>query len=240
MMDGSFVKEMERVVGDGRLVEVDGRKYSSLSMKPIIYQPRPAPLSVGGLNALADYLINNPDKLDPKDVILHVESPTKVSMLSVLFGEDRGRDRYMVAEYEGAVFSFGEWMAPEKFIIGMSSLFVPTTGRDEILRFVSRLKVENENELVDDGVTQVAKVRTGIKGGLTESEPAPSRVTLVPFRTFREITQPTSEFILRMKSTDGKVFISLTEADGGAWKIDAMDTISQWLSDAKLGVSVIA
>ena len=54
------------------------------------------------------------------------------------------------------------------------------------------------------------------------------RVTLKPYRTFRELDQPASEFIFRVKAGGG---FALFEADGGAWKIDAINAIAAWLSN---------
>lgn len=43
--------------------------------------------------------------------------------------------------------------------------------------------------------------------------------------------QPESEFIFRMKSDDRSVFCALFEADGGAWKNEAMQSIKQYLEE---------
>ena len=55
-------------------------------------------------------------------------------------------------------------------------------------------------------------------------------VTLKPFRTFREIEQPESEFILRYQNRNG-IEAALFEGDGGCWKLDAILRIKEWLSD---------
>ena len=61
-----------------------------------------------------------------------------------------------------------------------------------------------------------------------QTESVKPRLTLMPFRTFREVPQPESEFILRL---DDKGRIGLFEADGGMWKIEAKLNIEHYLND---------
>ncbi|PFR65873.1 hypothetical protein COK29_26730, partial [Bacillus cereus] len=57
----------------------------------------------------------------------------------------------------------------------------------------------------------------------------PNPVSLQPYRTFVEVEQPKSNFIFRMK--DGPR-CSIHEADGGAWKLQAMNNIEDYLTTA--------
>ena len=79
----------------------------------------------------------------------------------------------------------------------------------------------------DDGVTQKATIKTGLasKGAAI----VPNPVTLKPYRTFLEVDQPASDFIFRMKEYSGSIGCALFEADGGAWKIEAMQNIKTYL-----------
>lgn len=54
-------------------------------------------------------------------------------------------------------------------------------------------------------------------------------VKLKPYRTFYEVEQPESEFLLRL-SDDGKV--GFFEADGGMWEMTARRTIKEYLEKA--------
>ena len=58
----------------------------------------------------------------------------------------------------------------------------------------------------------------------------PNPVILRPYRTFPEVEQPASSFIFRMKENDG-VCCALFEADGGAWKNEAMRNIKEYLKE---------
>lgn len=51
-------------------------------------------------------------------------------------------------------------------------------------------------------------------------------VTLAPYRTFQEVEQPVSQFVFRV---DNKRNVTLAEADGGMWKLDARRTVKQYL-----------
>jgi hypothetical protein len=53
----------------------------------------------------------------------------------------------------------------------------------------------------------------------------------MPYRTFPEIDQPASKFTLRMQSSNGEgmPYAALFEADGAAWKIVAIRSISEYL-----------
>ncbi len=228
-----YVKEMERLANQGVVLDVDGKKFSSLSMKPVFYEPRPTPFQVRTLSALTKYLKSAVDDgaTPIGGMIVQVVSPETVTVYSPLYGEDRGRDNFIVAKTDDARFPFGKWLPMEGFIIAVNSLFVQTTARDELLRYVASIKMEKEKKIEDNGVSQTASVRVGMRGGLTEDKVAPAKSTLKPFRTFIEVDQPASEFVFRMRMEDDEVELSLHEADGGVWKRDAMVNVGKWIED---------
>jgi hypothetical protein len=67
--------------------------------------------------------------------------------------------------------------------------------------------------------------------------PIPNPVKLSPFRTFIEVEQPESLFVLRGRK--GPQW-ALFEADGGLWKIKAIQNIKNWLEKKELNVPIIA
>ena len=73
-------------------------------------------------------------------------------------------------------------------------------------------------------MSQTITAKKGVS--LMTTEQVKPRLSLQPFRTFREIPQPESEFILRLDDT-GRV--GLFEADGGIWKIEAKCQIQGFL-----------
>lgn len=60
------------------------------------------------------------------------------------------------------------------------------------------------------------------------------RVSLRPYRTFQEVEQPESEFLLRLDKDEG---VGLFEADGGMWKLRARETVKAFL-EAQLAEEV--
>lgn len=58
----------------------------------------------------------------------------------------------------------------------------------------------------------------------------PNPVSLRPYRTFHEIEQPESLFVFRMKERDG-MNCAIYEADGGAWRNTAIQSIKKYLDD---------
>ena len=75
----------------------------------------------------------------------------------------------------------------------------------------------------DNGVTQTVEARQGVAlNAVVEIKP---RVMLRPFRTFLEVEQPESEFLLRVDPDEG---IGFFEADGGIWKLEAKKNIADY------------
>jgi hypothetical protein len=66
-------------------------------------------------------------------------------------------------------------------------------------------------------------------------------VTLAPWRTFPEVTQPESLFVLRVKSGRGEepATCGLFSADADSWQKDAIEKIAAWFTENLPGVPVI-
>jgi hypothetical protein len=86
-----------------------------------------------------------------------------------------------------------------------------------------------------------AEQAPGASGPHTEGGGVQGRVKLSPYRTFREVAWPESEFVFRLRSRGGGVpECALFEADGGKWKLDEVVTIETWLDAQNLNIPVIA
>ena len=111
----------------------------------------------------------------------------------------------------------------------LQSVFQDGDDRDLLLRFAGTVENGTVTQYGDDGVSQKATIKTGIasKGDAL----VPNPVKLRPFRTFLDVEQPESQFIFRMRDNEryGGVDCALYEADGGAWKIQAMKKIKDYL-----------
>jgi hypothetical protein len=249
-LDGESVKTLERIIGQSIFTDVDGQKFGrdvNGNIKPIFYEPRPEKIDLHTLTGLVDYIKANVDALELKNHIIVVENPGEVSLYSAMFGKDRKRDLVAVAALDKGLqsYRFGQYQQVEEFIISLNSLFEESKDREKVINYVSRVKGGTGFTLADDGVTQVAEVTKGISGAITEKESAPKIVGLKPYRTFRDIEQPVSEFLMRLRLIDTDehiVGVCLYEADGGRWRNTAVQTIKEFLNKelADLGVAIIA
>jgi hypothetical protein len=211
--------------------EIDGETYSDKPLNRISYVPRASSIEMGTLSSLIDYIKSGVDIFSEK-MIIHVLSPTKVAMYSAL---DAERKREYVVEVNANVpaFGFNQFMDHETFCIGVQSKFIDTiddyNDKALLLKFAGTVEAGSVSEYGDDGFTQKATVKTGIASKGEALVPNP--VTLMPYRTFVEVEQPISNFIFRMKEDkyNKGIQCALYEADGGAWKIDAMENIKNYL-----------
>ena len=97
-------------------------------------------------------------------------------------------------------------------------------GREvALLDLLSRMTDEKSVRTNDNGVTQTVEARQGVSlNAMVDVKP---RVMLRPFRTFLEVEQPESEFLLRVDPDEG---IGFFEADGGIWKLEAKKNIADY------------
>lgn len=115
----------------------------------------------------------------------------------------------------------------EEAMIELRSKFQYTEDIDYLLKLLSSITLEDKVQSDDNGLSQQVTVRKGI--ALKDTETVKPIVKLKPYRTFYEVEQPESEFLLRL-GDDGKV--GFFEADGGMWKMTARKTIKEYLEKA--------
>jgi len=239
-MNGEFVKELYGKIA--RPLGLPDQEDKTRLFAPLGWtdvtpkQATVAPLVVGTLTAFVEYVKRNVDGLVLAECLVHVKSPAAVELRAKLEEEAASfrRQMYLQASTEmvaGAPFQFGQYLDAEQFFIGLQSAFLQTPQRDEILALIASIRESTVQETLDDGVAQQVKTAGGIVlVGLTK---VPNPVTLQPFRTFREVAQPASLFILRLQSGQGdKPRCALFEADGSAWKLEAVQGIAAFLRTA--------
>ncbi|MBA9087066.1 hypothetical protein FHR92_003546 [Fontibacillus solani] len=123
-------------------------------------------------------------------------------------------------------FRYGNYYDAESFNIKLQSVFVANEDRTKLLKVVGNIKEEAVRQVGDDGVSQSIVAKTGV--ATVEDVKVPNPVLLAPYRTFVEVEQPESSFIFRMK--DGPS-AALFEADGRAWRNDAIANVSNYLAE---------
>lgn len=216
----------------GKTVEIDGKTYSTVALHdPRKPQPVPETLRVSTLAALVGYVQakQDADYAAPRGLFVHVAAPDSVRLHTGVFGDHHQRAALVEAKAVAPSFPFEQWHDPETFNILVQSRVEATDDRAAVLALVGNLSTEAVATLEDDGISQSAKLRAGVVKVAERKVPNP--VTLRPRRTFSEVSQPSSPFILRLRGGgEGKPpSCALFEADGGAWRLDAISAVAAFL-----------
>lgn len=239
------IEKIESLIRDSFTVQVDGKTYSTQDLKPVLHEPKAAPICVATLTGFVDFVERNIDDLDLiNSYIAVIDSPQDVVLSSTLLEQRREREHLLTASLDSDMktFPFGTFMPQEEFIIKLHSLFEKKEGDDfdYVALMVSKIVQADTADTDDDGITQHVTVKRGISGALKDKGEIKPIVRLSPYRTFREIVQPESQFLLRLKTSDsGRVHAALFEAEGGAWRNEARLRIAAYLKE-HIKVSVIA
>lgn len=204
-------------------IEKDGDRVYSTQPIYQVKEPTPAAIELHSLSGLVEYLKSKFD--GDNKVMIQVVSPTSVECFSS-FNRDYKRNEYIKANAMLPSFNFDRWYDAEDINIKLQSSFVENDDRNIMLQVVGNIKEEAVNSVGDDGVSQAVVAKTGV--ATVGNVKVPNPVLLKPYRTFVEVDQPESDFIFRMKSGP---MCALFEADGGAWKIQAMKNIKAYLEE---------
>jgi hypothetical protein len=241
-MEGAAVTEIatlaEKAAGSGVLFkDSEGRDVSTreLHLLPKNHAPDvPDALVVHSLEGLVGYIETNRDQLKAEECIVQVVTPTIVKIVSKLQPRAK-RFVYLEAKTIDLVSEgiLGQWLVLEQFIIALQTRFVDAHDRARVLDTVGNVTANAQVKTKDDGVSQEITTRKG----LIDFAPVPNPVTLAPYRTFREVEQPASPFILRVQQSGQHA--ALFEADGAAWKLEAVKRVAAWLEGKTSGFPII-
>jgi hypothetical protein len=240
------IEKIEELV-DAKEVMVDfddGRRYSTRPLT-LIPTPKPSSLCVHTLAGIVDYLKAEPDGclVDNELAFIAVVNHSTASILSGLREPEQYRKHYVCATAAECEFPFGRFLPLEDFVIQSQAWFTTTGDLEMMLAHVGSIVDEDVSTIADDGVSQNVTRRVGL-GRVGQAAMRPI-VMLAPYRTFRELDQPVSRFLLRLKKVDGDLpQAGLWEADGSGWKLEAIKSIRDYLtaalSDAKIECPIIA
>jgi hypothetical protein len=204
----------------------------------------PVPLEFITLTGLFDYIVANPDTLDPRTLVLHVEDYNRVELLGHLQpSNDNSRFYYATAICKRPAFRFGSWMSIEDFIIALQSDFARDDASvddvDKIVGLLGKVASEHVQTREDDGFSQTVQVRSGLTTKTNVKVENPVRV--FPWRTFPEISQPETLAVLRFrKQGDGAPMVALFESGGESWRFEAIHAVKDWLTTAFPELNVFA
>lgn len=206
--------------------EIDGHTYASeclTRIDPPKYKP--IHIDVTGLDSICK-LVRNEAKAVGRKIFIQIERYNKVTVFST-YDEEYERSYLYRCVADTPNVTVNRFNPYENAVIELRSLYIPNNDTEYLLQLLSSISSESKVVSTDNGVTQSVEAKQGI--ALSQMVAVKPRVSLKPFRTFIEVDQPESEFLLRI-SSDGK--IGLYEADGGVWKLEATRNVAAYFEEA--------
>lgn len=220
---------LQYIVGlsDTKTFEIDGKTYADSELKPV-EEPRYYLRGVqfGSLDAIIKMVKAELKMFTDSTFPMYIRVTDYKTVDVFSAPDDRAKREWPYsAVCEDTSFHEG-YRTQQEAIIELRSRFLPTPDVDYLLSLISTINNEQGVRSEDNGVTQTITAKSGVS--MLQTVEIKPRVLLQPFRTFREVPQPESEFILRL---DERGNVGLFEADGGVWKMEAKDNILTFLSD---------
>lgn len=234
------IREIEALALRGSAVqvkEIGGRNYlfgcnaaGEVSCSEIIEHDLtayPNCMRVNTLDAFVGYIKAGLENGEITDKIyLNVTSPVSVDAETPVNKYGRRKQIAHAERISLRGFSFGDQYDFENFVVALRSKFVPSAEQKLLLESLKQITNSNEVKTEDNGITQVVTARAGAALGAVNVQPI---WCLRPYRTFTEIEQPESLFLLRLHSDGAETSYRLYETDGGAWAVTAMNDVRDYL-----------
>lgn len=206
----------------------------------------------GGANEIQP-IIDRPDTLDLHSLdalvklvrteAVNVDTPLYITIPNHLtvrcFGQPDPESRfYRQVYYEAKATDVPGWdkeakLGFEEAQISLRTRFQETPDTIYALKLLSDITTGAKIVYNDNGIATTVTTQKGV--ALQGNEQVRPLITLRPYRTFQEVEQPESIFLIRINERG----ITFTEADGGMWKLTARQTVKNFL-EAKLADLIAA
>lgn len=190
---------------------------------PTIFHPHT--LDLNSLDALVTLVKTEATE---HDTPLYIAVPD--CMTARCFGQaGDAEDRcWRQAYYEAHATDVPGWEAKvtlgfEEAQIALRTRFQETPDTLYAMKLVSDISLGAKVIYNDNGIATTITTQKGV--ALQTNEQIRPLVKLRPYRTFQEVEQPESIFLIRVSDRG----ISFIEADGGMWKLTARETIKKYL-----------
>lgn len=224
-------------LAEPHIIDLGKSSFSDKELHRIDNELRASAIEMNTLTSLVKYIQSNAAEFKNGNYIVQVMSPTSVRLISSL-DADRKREVLVEVKAELPDFPFNRPVQHQEFLIGVQAKFADgdalANDKALILKFAGTVKSGTIANYKDDGVSQKATIKTGV-ASLSEAE-VPSPCKLKPYRTFLEVDQPLSSFIFRLDDDRvGGVTCALYEADGGAWRNVAKESVRAYLEEQLKG-----
>lgn len=193
-------------------------------IEPLIYHPDP--LQLNSLDALVKLVENEATRAETP---LYITVPSHLTVLC--FGSLRPKEHFFRRTYyEVKATDVPGWDAKvqlpfEEMQIALRTRFQETPDTLYAQKLLSDISTGAKITYNDNGVATTVVTKKGID--LQANEAIRPIITLKPYRTFQEVEQPDSMFLIRINERG----ISFIEADGGMWKLRAREIVKKYLED---------
>lgn len=210
------------------VTEIAGKTYCNKDLERYGMEDMARAIHVNTLSAMVDYITGKKEELREK-MILHIISPKKVELYSGLLPE-RQRETLFICDAIINEFRFDNYYDQERFLIELQANFVENDDLKLIMQVAGNIQAGTTADYSDDGISQKTTIKTGVQRVDVQ---VPNPVSLIPYRTFAEIDQPSSLYVFRVKDDgNGAPMFKLVEADNGLWKHAAMLKIKDYFEHA--------
>lgn len=186
----------------------------------------PETLTLNSLDGLVKLVKTEAMKMaDP----LYITIPTHMRV--VCFAQPKEANRWhRQFYYEAVATDVPGWeeetsMDFERAQVAMRTRFQETTDIPYLQRLLSDITLGAKVTRNDNGVATSIVTQKGVS--LQENAAIRPIVKLRPYRTFQEVEQPESTFLIRVDERS----IRFIGADGGMWKLKARQTIKEFLEN---------
>ena len=224
-----------------QVIEVKGQTYVVLNGKITRYTELdgciPDTFEAFTLSGLIEYIkedVNGFFKNPKERCIVRVVDPTLVDVVTPCKGVANAMHKLAECRYAPPKIRFDTFIDSEDFAIMVQTNFLEDDNQRVVLQIARNLVEDKSEATADDGISQRVTIKQGIQA--VDSAVFKNPAYLRPLRTFTEVQQPCSPFIVRFKEgKQGAIF----EADGGKWKTVAVQTIGEYLKQQLSGLNVV-
>ena len=190
---------------------------------PTIFHPYT--LDLNSLDALVTMVRTEASEMDAP---LYIAVPDCKTVRC--FGQSRDYDErcFRQVYYEAHATDVPGWdqkvtLGFEEAQIALRTRFQETPDTLYAMKLVSDISLGAKVIYNDNGIATTITTQKGV--ALQTNEQIRPLVKLRPYRTFQEVEQPESIFLIRVSDRG----ISFIEADGGMWRLTARETIKKYL-----------
>ncbi len=211
--------DQEYLVSGGKVIEYCNEQHFKVE--------KPVPISLSTLDGLIDYIKSDPDHVFHTSGVRYmvvVDSPREITVVSPEVGFYKERLMYARCVADVPRIDLGRYQETEDFQVMLQTCFAETENLNLVLKLAGSVRKEQNLQKADDGVSQKITINAGVSTAADVIVKNP--VELIPYRTFCEIQQPASPFVLRFNE-DGKA--ALFTGAGCVWEVEAKKAIAEYL-----------